>query len=133
MGDAMLASNSAHSTAWTTDGSSLVDVIRAEPALQDFLDRQRSGTGKPASPVRMATGVNDDLVPHVQARRLAVDWCAEGADVTYAPVVVPRLDRALLDHLAPLLTDQGAAVHRPTDRLAGRPARSTCASLPLEP
>ncbi|MEV6838458.1 lipase family protein [Streptomyces sp. NPDC051133] len=133
VGDAILAYNSAHSTAWTTDGSSLADVIEAEPALRDFLDRQRIGRERPASPVRVATGVNDDLVPHAQARRLAADWCAEGADVTYVPVVVPKLGRALLNHFAPLLTDQGAAVGWLTGRLAGRPARPTCGTLPLEP
>lgn len=83
VGDAILSYNSAHSTAWTTDGSTLSDVIEAEPALRDFLDRQRIGTGKPAGPVRVATGTNDDLVPHAQARRLAVDWCRNGAQVTY--------------------------------------------------
>ncbi|MCS0602652.1 prolyl oligopeptidase family serine peptidase [Streptomyces sp. LP11] len=133
VGDAILSYNSAHSTAWTTDGSSLSEVIRAEPALGDFLDRQRIGRTPPASPVRVATGVNDDLVPHAQARQLAVDWCREGADVDYAPVVVPQLGRALLNHLTPLLTDQGAALGWLTDRLAGRPARSTCGTLPLRP
>ncbi|MFE0389237.1 lipase family protein [Streptomyces bungoensis] len=133
VGDALIAYNSAHSTAWTTDGSSLSDVVKVEPALRDFLDRQRIGRTRPASPVRVATGVNDDLVPHAQARRLAVDWCREGADVTYVPVLDPPLGRALLNHVAPLLTDQGNAIAWLADRLSGRPAGSTCASLPLRP
>ncbi|MGW5328449.1 lipase family protein [Streptomyces sp. NPDC004014] len=133
VGDAILSYNSAHSTAWTTDGSSLSDVIAAEPALRDFLDRQRIGRAKPAGPVRVATGVNDDLVPHAQARTLAVDWCRKGADVTYAPVVAPPLGRSLLNHVVPLIADQGDAVDWLTDRLAGRPAGSTCWSLPVRP
>ncbi|MEV5735989.1 lipase family protein [Streptomyces sp. NPDC052292] len=133
VGDAILSYNSAHSTAWTTDGSSLSDVIAAEPALRDFLDRQRIGRAKPAGPVRVATGVNDDLVPHAQARTLAVDWCRKGADVTYAPVVAPPLGRSLLNHFAPLIADQGDAIDWLTDRLAGRPAGSTCWSLPVRP
>ncbi|MFF8953548.1 lipase family protein [Streptomyces sp. NPDC014940] len=133
VGDAILSYNSAHSTAWTTDGSSLSDVIAAEPALRDFLDRQRIGRAKPAGPVRVATGVNDDLVPHAQARALAVDWCRKGADVTYAPVVAPPLGRSLLNHFAPLIADQGDAIDWLTDRLAGRPAGSTCWSLPVRP
>ncbi|WP_445284819.1 lipase family protein [Streptomyces sp. DSM 118148] len=133
VGDAILAYNSAHSTAWTTDGSSLSDVIAAEPALQGFLDRQRIGRAKPAGPVRVATGVNDDLVPHAQARTLAVDWCRKGADVTYAPVVAPPLGRSLLNHIAPLIADQGDAIDSLTDRLAGKPAGSTCWSLPVRP
>ncbi|MFJ9733448.1 lipase family protein [Streptomyces sp. NPDC101171] len=133
VGDAILSYNSAHSTAWTTDGSSLSDVIEAEPALRDFLDRQRIGRAKPASPVRVATGVNDDLVPHAQARTLAVDWCRKGASVTYTPVVVPPLGRSLLNHFTPLITDQGSAIGWLTDRLSGKPARSTCWSLPVQP
>ncbi|MFF9086351.1 lipase family protein [Streptomyces sp. NPDC014991] len=133
VGDAILSYNSAHSTAWTTDGSSLADVVAAEPALRDFLDRQRIGTARPTGPVRVATGINDDLVPHAQARRLAVDWCRKGADVTYVPVAAAPLGRALLNHFAPLLADQGDAVDWLTDRLAGRPAGSTCRLLPLQP
>ena len=133
VGDAILSYNSAHSTAWTADGSSISDVIKAEPALRDFLDRQRIGRTKPASPVRVATGVNDDLVPHAQARTLAVDWCRKGADVTYVPVTLPPLGRSLLNHFAPLITDQGDAIDWLTDRLSGKPASSTCWSLPVRP
>ncbi|MGW5371932.1 lipase family protein [Streptomyces sp. NPDC004011] len=133
VGDAILSYNSAHSTAWTTDGSSLSDVIGAEPALRDFLDRQRIGRAKPAGPVRVATGVNDDLVPHAQARALTVDWCRKGADVTYIPVVAPPLGRALLNHVTPLIADQGDAIDWLADRLAGKPAGSTCWSLPVRP
>ncbi|MFE3637744.1 lipase family protein [Streptomyces sp. NPDC059168] len=131
--DAILHYNSVRSTAWTADGSSLGDVVEDEPALRDFLDRQRIGRTKPASPVRVATGVSDDLVPHAQARRLAVDWCHKGADVTYVPVLVPPLGRSLLNHVTPLIADQGNAIGWLTDRLSGRPARSTCWSLPLRP
>ncbi|MFD3585545.1 lipase family protein [Streptomyces sp. NPDC058683] len=133
VGDALLAYGSQHSTAWTTDGSSISDVIGEEPALQAFLDDQRIGRTAPASPVRLATGVSDDLVPHAQARRLAVDWCDEGADVTYVPVVLPDAGRALLNHFAPLLTDQGDAVAWLTARLSGLPALSNCWTMPVQP
>ncbi|MGW4906437.1 lipase family protein [Streptomyces sp. NPDC004270] len=133
VGDALLAYGSQHSTAWTTDGSSISDIIGEEPALHAFLDDQRIGRTAPASPVRLATGVSDDLVPHAQARRLAVDWCDEGADVTYVPVVLPDAGRALLNHFAPLLTDQGDAVAWLTARLSGLPAVSNCWTMPVQP
>ncbi|MER5515575.1 lipase family protein [Streptomyces sp. NPDC048254] len=133
VGDALLAYGSQHSTAWTTDGSSISDIIGEEPALQAFLDDQRIGRTAPASPVRLATGASDDLVPHAQARRLAVDWCDEGADVTYVPVVLPDAGRALLNHFAPLLTDQGDAVAWLTARLSGLPAVSNCWTMPVQP
>ncbi|MGF1240040.1 lipase family protein [Streptomyces sp. NPDC004684] len=132
VGDALLHYGYARSTKWTTDGTSLSDIIAATPALQDFLDTQRIGRLKPAGPVRVATGTSDNLVPHGQARQLAVDWCRKGADVTYKPVVLPNVISPLLNHFGPLLTDQGAAVSWLTDRLAGKPAASNCATLPLQ-
>lgn len=130
VGDAILHYAYQRSTRWTTDGRSLAEIIAGTPRLQAFLDTQRIGKLKPAGPVRVATGVNDNLVPHGQARQLAVDWCALGADVTYRPVGMPNLVSPLINHLTPLLADQGEAVSWLTDRLAGRPAGNTCASLP---
>ncbi|MFF0793569.1 alpha/beta fold hydrolase [Streptomyces spiralis] len=133
VGDAILHYGYARSTRWTTDGRSVSDIIRSTPALQDFLDTQRIGRLKPAGPVRLATGTSDNLVPHAQARQLAVDWCRKGADVTYRPVVLPNVISPLLNHFGPLLADQGAAVSWLTDRLAGRPAPANCATLPVRP
>ncbi|MFI0039945.1 lipase family protein [Streptomyces mutabilis] len=133
VGDALLAYGGDSSTAWTKTGQSLGDVIRAEPALQDFLAEQRIGALKPDSPVRVATGVSDDLVPHDQSRQLAVDWCRMGAKVTYDPVVLPGVGSGLLNHFAPLLADQGKAISWLTDRLSGEPARSNCWSMPAQP
>ncbi|MDF3299113.1 lipase family protein [Streptomyces tropicalis] len=133
VGDALQHYDHARSTRWTTDGRSLGDIVRATPALRKLLDEQRIGSRKPAGPVRLATGVSDDLVPHAQARQLAVDWCRKGAAVTYRPVVLPPLGSALVNHFGPLLADQGAAVAWLTDRLSGRPAASTCAALPAQP
>ncbi|MEU4877855.1 alpha/beta fold hydrolase [Streptomyces sp. NPDC021608] len=133
VGDALLAYNSARSTAWTTDGRSISDVVASEPALKAFLADQRIGAREPASPVRVATGTADDLVPHAQARALAVAWCAKGADVTYKPVILPGAGRALINHVTPLLVDQGQAISWLADRLDGEPATSNCSTLALRP
>ncbi|MFD5800115.1 lipase family protein [Streptomyces sp. NPDC127020] len=133
VGDALFGYGGASSEDWTTTGQSISDVIRAEPVLRDFLAEQRIGSLKPGSPVRVATGVSDDLVPHGQSRQLAVDWCRKGATVTYAPVLLPGVGSGLLNHFAPLLTDQGSAISWLTDRLSGEPARSNCGSMPLQP
>ncbi|MGD6748640.1 lipase family protein [Streptomyces sp. BH105] len=132
VGDAILGYSSKKSSAWTKDGKSLEDIIKAEPRLQEFLAQQRIGAIEPQSPVRVATGVSDNLVPHGQARQLAVDWCGRGAQVTYKPVKIPDVGRALINHFAPLLTDQGPAINWLTDRLSGEPAASTCAELPSQ-
>lgn len=133
LGDALFGHGYAKSTRWTRDGRSISDIIAATPALRAFLDSQRIGTLKPSGPVRVATGVSDDLVPHGQARGLAVDWCRKGADVTYKAVVLPDLGSPLLNHFAPLLTDQGSAIDWLTDRLSGKRAASTCRSMPVQP
>ncbi|MFI5550210.1 lipase family protein [Streptomyces sp. NPDC051738] len=133
VGDALFGYGYAKSTKWTTDGRSVNDIIAATPALQAFLDSQRIGTRKPSGPVRLATGVSDNLVPHGQARQLAVDWCKKGADVTYKAVVLPNVGSALLNHFAPLLTDQGDAISWLTDRLSGKRAAANCWSLPAQP
>ncbi|MEV6358624.1 lipase family protein [Streptomyces hydrogenans] len=134
VGDALFGYGFAKSGKWTKDGRSISDIIAAEPAARAALNRQRIGTLRPAGPVRVATGVHDDIVPHGQARQLAVDWCRKGADVTYEAVVLPNLgDKILTNHLVPLLTDQGDAIGWLTDRLAGKPAASNCWTMPLQP
>ncbi|MFJ5786541.1 lipase family protein [Streptomyces hydrogenans] len=134
VGDALFGYGFAKSSRWTKDGRSIGDIIAAEPAARAALNRQRIGTLRPAGPVRVATGVHDDIVPHGQARQLAVDWCRKGADVTYEAVVLPNLgDKILTNHLVPLLTDQGDAIAWLTDRLAGQPAGSNCWTMPLQP
>ncbi|CAM5236755.1 lipase family protein [Streptomyces violaceorubidus] len=133
VGDALFGYGGDSSTDWTKTGQSISDVIRAEPVLQNFLAEQRIGTLRPGSPVRVATGVSDDLVPHGQARRLAVDWCAKGGQVTYVPVLLPGVGSGLLNHFAPLLTDQGNAIAWLTNRLSGEPAGSNCRSMPVQP
>ncbi|MFC7811226.1 lipase family protein [Streptomyces olivaceus] len=133
IGDALFGYGGDESTGWTTTGQSISDIVRAEPVLRDFLAEQRIGALRPAGPVRVATGVADNLVPHGQARQLAVDWCAEDAEVSYVPVRLPNLGSGLLNHVTPLLADQGNALDWLTDRLSGKPADSNCADLPDRP
>ncbi|BBA95457.1 putative lipase [Actinacidiphila reveromycinica] len=133
VGDGILGYAFSKTSDWTVDGESLADIIDAQPAIRGYLDEQRIGTSKPTSPIRLATGVNDNLVPHSQARDLAVDWCAKGVNLTYQPVVLPNAGDALLNHFGPLLTDQGDAVTWLTDRLDGKTPVSNCWSMPLQP
>ncbi|MFC8448815.1 lipase family protein [Kitasatospora sp. NPDC057223] len=133
VGDAIFGYGFTRSSKWTTSGRSIGEVIAADPAARAALDRQRIGTLKPAGPVRLATGIQDDIVPHAQARQLAVDWCRKGGNVTYDAIALPNLgDKLLTNHLVPLITDQGDAVSWLTDRLAGRSALSNCWTMPLQ-
>ena len=133
VGDAMLGYGSSRSSAWTNSGKSVAEIIAADPRAQAVLDKQRIGTLKPAGPVRVATGIKDDIVPHAQARQLAVDWCRKDGNVTYQAVNLPNLgDKILTNHLAPLITDQGTAISWLTDRLEGKPATSNCRTMPFQ-
>jgi len=133
VGDAILGYLDQHSSAWTKTGQSLSDIIQSEPGLKAYLGQQLIGTKKPTGVVRVATGVSDNLVPHAQARTMAADWCKLGGAVVYAPVSLPDVGSPLLNHFGPLLTDQGTAVDWLGLRLAGVPAISTCAILPIQP
>ncbi|MFD9002346.1 lipase family protein [Streptomyces sp. NPDC059582] len=134
VGDALLSYGAVSSTEWTSDGSSVSQVVDAEPRLKSFIDAQRIGTLKPTGPVRVVSGVNDDMVTHAQVRRLAADWCGKGADVTYVPVNLPSLgEKNIVNHFAPLLTDQGTAISWLVDRLSGKATTSNCWMLPVLP
>ncbi|MEV3851737.1 lipase family protein [Streptomyces microflavus] len=133
VGDALFGYGFTKSSKWTTSGKSIGDIIAANPRAKAALDKQRIGTLKPAGPVRLATGIHDDIVPHSQARKLAVDWCNKGANVTYDAIKLPNLgDKILTNHLVPLITDQGDAISWLTDRLAGKAATSNCWSMPIQ-
>ncbi|MGW8883819.1 lipase family protein [Streptomyces sp. NPDC055749] len=133
VGDAIFGYGFTKSAKWTTSGTSLGDVIAAEPRARAALDKQRIGTLKPAGPVRVATGVQDDIVPHGQARQLAVDWCRKGAGVTYDAIELPNLgDKLLTNHVVPLITDQGEAISWLTDRLSGKAVVSNCWTMPFQ-
>lgn len=119
---------------WTTTGESLGQIIEREPAAQTIMAEQKLGNLTPRVPVRLATGTEDDIVPHEQSRQLAVDWCGRGAQVTYKAVVLPDLgDGLITNHVTPLLVDQTAAVSWITDRLKGVATGSNCATLPSQP
>ncbi len=129
VGEGIFGYGGVASSTWTTDGESVPEIVANEPVVQKMLDDQRLGGHAPAAPVRVATGIEDDLVPHAQARRLAVDWCAEGASVTYAPVSGPDVGEKLINHFLPLIIDQENAIDWVTARLDGRPATSTCRAI----
>ncbi|WP_292650941.1 lipase family protein [Nocardioides sp.] len=122
------------SSSWTVSGESLDDVIEREPTVGAIIAEQKIGTIAPRIPVRLATGTEDDIVPHAQARQLAVDWCGQDAQVTYKAVVLPDLgDGLITNHITPLLVDQTAAINWVTDRVKGVAASSNCSTLPRQP
>lgn len=134
VGDGISSYPFQRSSSWTTTGESLDDIIEREPEVQAIMAEQKLGDLAPRIPVRLATGTEDDIVPHAQARQLAVDWCGRGVKVTYQAVVLPNLgDGLITNHITPLLVDQTAAVNWLTDRVKGVAVGSNCATMPLQP
>lgn len=135
VGDGLLTYAFTRTTSLTREGISLSEVIAREPGIRSVVEAQRIGRLRPTTPVRIATGISDDTVPHAQARQLAVDWCRAGAKVTYKPIFLPDLGQkvVLTNHFIPMLTDQGPALDWLDDRLAGKPATSNCSALPILP
>lgn len=122
------------SSSLTTDGKTMNEIVDEEPFLRRVLERQTLGRRTPTGPVRVATAIHDDIVPHKQARNLAVRWCGRGVNVTYHPVMLPNTgDKLLVNHLGPLAADQIPAVAWLTQRLNGVKARSGCSELPEQP
>jgi len=128
--DAILATGLKNSSQWTRSGNRAAVDVGKQPALVAAVAEQRIGTLKPAIPVQVLTGTQDDIVEHGQAKQLAADWCAKGANVTYKPVFqLASSGGLMLTHLGPLLTQQGSARDWLVDRLEGRSVTSNCSQV----
>lgn len=136
VGDAIITSGTAftRTSAWTTTGETFAQITERVPAVAAAIDEQRIGRLKPAAPVQVLTGTKDDIVAHGQAKQLAADWCAQGVNVTYVPVVqaVPSGGTGL-NHLAPMITRSLPAHEWLVDRFTDRPAFSNCWALRFLP
>lgn len=128
--DTVAAFGGQKTSTYTLSGESVADVMAKDADVTAFVDAQRIGRLKPTAAVRLATGVADDVVPHGQARQLAVDWCSLGSNVTYVPVNNQSAGaKSILNHAGPLLSDQGAARDWVVARLAGQQAESNCGAI----
>ncbi len=130
IGDSLASFAYKRTSSWTVSGRSAYDVVNGIPAARAIVDAQRIGTVKPTVPVQVLTGTRDDLVDHGQARQLAVDWCARGANVLYTPVI-QYVDTAKtgLNHLGPSIGTMSKTTSWMIDRLRGLPQTSNCGSV----
>ncbi|MEV0545127.1 lipase family protein, partial [Nocardia salmonicida] len=77
-------------------------------------------------PVLITSGLNDDTVPYGQARRLAEDWCGNGATVTFRTNDLPPIlpGTTIPNHFGPEIIDGFGPDNAFTyllDRLADKP------------
>ncbi len=135
IGDSLLSFAFKKTSSWTKSGKSAYDVVNGIPAAKAIAEKQRIGFVKPSKPVMVVTGTQDDIVPHPQARQLALDWCWRGGNVYYQPSIQP-IDTAgtALNHLAPMLTEMDKAQSWLVDKLKGGNANTNnCLVAPLLP
>ncbi|NMM86333.1 lipase [Rhodococcus sp. SRB_17] len=126
VGDIIIKHPFLRTDALTVDGRPLLDHLDEIPEAAAVLDEQRIGNLTPTSPVLITSGINDDTIPYRQARRLAEDWCAGGATVTFRtnhlPPVAPGT--TFVNHFGPEIIDglgPNGAFEYLTDRFNGLP------------
>lgn len=107
IGDVIFKAPFVHTSEYTVDGRSLGEWIHEDQTALNILRDQRIGRHTPEVPVLVTGAPHDDTVPYGQARRLAEDWCAAGADVTFRTTHMPALAPGwtLPDHFGPLIHD----------------------------
>lgn len=109
----------------TKDGRSMLDNLKGIPAALAILEDQEIGKLKPTSPVLVTNGLDDDVIPYAQARRMARSWCDQGATVEFrSNGIPPILSGTAVNHALPMITDgvlPGGGVDYLLDRFAGKP------------
>ncbi|WP_435827064.1 lipase family protein [Nocardia fluminea] len=110
----------------TRDGRPLSAHLAELPEATPVLAELRIGNSAPAAPVLITSGRNDDTVPYGQARRLAEDWCAKGATVTFRTNELPPIlpGTTIPNHFGPEIIDGFGPDNAFTyllDRLADKP------------
>lgn len=130
VGDTILSFGFKKTNEWTVSKRSAATVVSEIPEAMQAINEQRIGNRKPNVPVQVLTGTLDDIVAHGQAKQLARDWCAKGANVYYAPVR-QYIDSGgtALNHLGPMLTSKDATQAWLIANLKGIKTPSNCGSL----
>ncbi len=130
VGDTILSFGFKRTNEWTVSKRSAATVVSEIPEAMQAIDEQRIGKLKPAVPVQVLTGTQDDIVDHRQAKQLARDWCAKGASVYYAPVrQYINTGGSALNHLGPMLTSKDATQAWLIANLKGIKTVSNCGAL----
>ncbi|MBN4926042.1 alpha/beta fold hydrolase [Hoyosella rhizosphaerae] len=127
VGETALTYGFQQTSTFTTSGRPLSDVLDELPEVQSIIATQQLGKVQPEIPVLVQIGTDDDIIPAVQVRTLAADWCARGATVALTenplPAILPGL---AVNHGLPYLLGVVESIEFINDRFADRPAPSTC-------
>lgn len=109
-----------HRSPELTAGGKTIEQFFADNA--DFakrVDEQRIGRRKPGVPVLTYNGDIDPWIPHAVTKRLASDWCAQGANVRFTTYPLAEHFLALIEGIPQVQTFL-------RDRVTDKPAPNGC-------
>lgn len=102
------------------------ELLQHEP-LRTLLDEQRIGRDRPAAPVLIDLNRWDTLTPWDGGHQLALDWCAQGADVEFWTNEQPPIfNKLAVNHALTYFVDGEHGLQWITDRFDGLPATPNC-------
>ena len=109
-------------------------ILGSEP-IKSALAAQRLGSMKPTAPIQININRFDPLSPWVGARQLAVDWCAQGADVQFwTNEQPPFLNKTAANSMMVYFVEGERGMQWITDRFNRLPTTPNCQQLPpLDP
>ncbi|MTE15992.1 lipase [Nocardia sp. CT2-14] len=91
IGETLLNYSFQHTTQWTNTGESLGAAVTSDPIGRRIVEEQAIGNLTPASPILLASNVNDDAVPYSRVHDLAQTWCERGVPVTLSTIELPPI------------------------------------------
>jgi pimeloyl-ACP methyl ester carboxylesterase len=104
-------------------------LLRKEP-FASLLAAQRIGTLRPAAPTFIVHNRWDPLIPYAGGRQLALDWCAQGADVQFwTNEQPPFLNKLMVNHGLTMFVDGERAMQWVADRFNGVPTTPNCGTF----
>jgi triacylglycerol lipase len=107
----------------------LSELEELEPMKSRFAE-QRIGRYRPAAPVFIDQNRFDGVVPWVPAHQMALDWCAQGADVEFfTNEQPPFLNKLAVNHGLAELVDGERGMQWIADRFNGLPTTPNCGEI----
>ncbi len=103
-----------------------MELLNSEP-VKSLLAAQRIGTLKPTAPVFIDSNRYDPYIPWGGARQLALDWCAQGADVQFwTNEQPPFLNKLAINYFLTNFVDGERGMQWIADRFNGLPTTPNC-------
>lgn len=102
------------------------ELMHREP-LKTIFAQQKLGQLRPSAPVFVDHNRFDPLVPYVPSRQMALDWCAQGADVEFwTNEQPPLLNKLVVNHGMAYFVDGERGMQWIADRFRGMPTTPNC-------